>query len=248
MIPVEVAARGVAFAAAMLLFGASLFLVYAPMEAFQGEGDWGSDEWLRVRRAVLRMQVVGVAVGVLASVVWLVMHAATIGGEPVVRAVSSGTLVTVMRETLFGRVATLRLGLMLLLGVTLMLGEPARYAATRGIDIARAGFAGTCSRRWRGWAMRWRPPALAAGFILERTSFTCSRRRVGWGVAAARVYPPVCRGRAGSGDTAVDTTKTLFALGYALRGGVTRDRSRQRVVPRGAPRCPFLAQHMVSCC
>lgn len=213
MIPVEVAARGVAFAAAMLLFGASLFLIYAPMEAFQGEGDWGSDQWLRVRRAVLHLQVIGVAVGVLASVVWLVMHAATIGAEPVVRAVSSGTLVTVMRETLFGRVATLRLGLMLLLGVTLMLGKPARYAATRGIDIARAGLAGIvlATMAWMGHAVA--TPGLGGRIHLGADVVHLLAAAAWVGGLLPLVFTLLCAADAPAGHRTVDTLKRFSRLG-----------------------------------
>lgn len=135
----EVIARGLAFAAAMLLFGASLFLVYSPIESRQA-----------VRRAIHRMLVVGIAVGIVATIVWLIVHAAEIGGESVAAAMSSGTLVTVMRETLFGRVATLRLGIMIVLGVLLV-----STATTRAIDIAYAALAGTtlAAMAWMGHAV-----------------------------------------------------------------------------------------------
>ena len=213
MIPVEVAARGVAFAAAMLLFGASVFPIYAPMEAFRGGGDWGLDEWLRVRRAVLHIQVIGVAVGILASVVWLMMHAATIGDEPVVRAVSSGTLVTVMRETLFGRVATLRLGLMLLLGVTLMSGRPTRYPETRGTDIARAGLAGIVLA-----TMAWMGHAVATiglnGRIHLGADIVHLLAAGAWvGGLLPLAFTLVCAADAPAGHITVDTLKRFSRLG-----------------------------------
>jgi putative copper resistance protein D len=153
LIGVEVAARGFAFAAALLLFGTSLFLVYAPHEAFRAEGDAGADQWRGLRHAVRRMQLLCVAVAIVSSVAWLAVHAAIIAGEPLVGAMWEDTLVTVTGQTMFGRVAALRLGLMLLLGMTVAWER--RGSCDLAIEIVNAVAAGVAlaAITWMGHAV-----------------------------------------------------------------------------------------------
>ena len=53
----EVAVRAMAYAAAMFLFGSSMFLIYVPRQALRDAQDAGLREWRAVRRHVLRLQI-----------------------------------------------------------------------------------------------------------------------------------------------------------------------------------------------
>jgi putative copper resistance protein D len=155
MIGGEIAARGLAFAATMLLFGVSLFLVYAPYASPRVTEEPGGDDWRELRRALRRIQLACVEVAVVASATWLVIHAAIIGNEPIDRTLSRLTILTVAEETLFGRVAVLRLGLMILLGAAVTWGLRARGAAMRRIDVVTAVLAAVvlAAMAWMGHAV-----------------------------------------------------------------------------------------------
>lgn len=126
----EVALRAVFYASAVVMFGASLFLVYAPADI--------------PRSAVARMQRSGAGAALCSGVLWLVLRAAVVSGEPVLRVLSSETMLVVVRDTTFGRVSALRLALVVVF-----------WAMPQRARIMRTALAGAvmASMAWSGHAI-----------------------------------------------------------------------------------------------
>jgi putative copper resistance protein D len=100
MTGIEIALRAVSFAALMLMFGASLALVYAP-------------PGLR-RDGPLRMHRGAAAAAFAASALWLLVRAGAVSGESILGVVEGDTLSLVVRDTVFGRAGAARLVLIVL--------------------------------------------------------------------------------------------------------------------------------------
>jgi putative copper resistance protein D len=63
-----------------------------------------------------------VAIGIASAVAWLLLEAANMSGTPLTEALNRRTLDTVLRETVFGRIWLVRLGLSFVLSALLWLG------------------------------------------------------------------------------------------------------------------------------
>ena len=155
MSAVEVAVRAVAYAAAMFLFGSSMFLIYVPRDALRDAQDTGLREWRAVRRHVLRLQIGCVVATIVSGVLWFAIHAAVISGLPVAQAVMSSAAGAVLHGTLFGRMTALRLGMALAVAAMLVPGQ--RVDGVRALapgDIARAALSGgvLATMAWMGHA------------------------------------------------------------------------------------------------
>jgi len=112
-----VASRLVHFAAAMVLFGASLFRLYAGMSFdFRDPAIGAFDRWLR------RLLIIAALLALLSALAWLDALAATMSGEWG-EALSAETIRTVLFDTAFGAVWKWRLGIAALLIVVLFIGR-----------------------------------------------------------------------------------------------------------------------------
>jgi len=132
MTAIEVALRAVSYAATMLLFGASLFRVYAPVQ---------------IQRATSVRTLRGAAAAALLSGgLWLVIHTAVVSGESIAQVLASDTIGVAVRDTVFGRIAALRL---VLLGLFCVMPSSGRA------DIVRVALAGCAiaSMAWSGHAV-----------------------------------------------------------------------------------------------
>lgn len=119
MSALEVLFRGASVAAMVVLFGTALFALYAP------EPD--------ARAAALRMQTVATVVALAAGVLWLILRASVISGEPVMRVLQGDTLLTVIADTTFGRAAAVRSVLLIVLW---MLARSRAHRARAGLAAA----------------------------------------------------------------------------------------------------------------
>src|SRR5262245_49359857 len=130
MTGLEVVLRAVFYPATVLLFGTSLFLVYAPGEI--------------KRTAAARMSSGAAVAAFISGAAILVVHTAVASGEPLRSVVPEGTLLTVIRETTFGRVSALRLVLVvvLLLNATGVPRASVARALIAGIIIASIAWGG----------------------------------------------------------------------------------------------------------
>ena len=151
----EVGVRAVAYAAAMFLFGASLFLNYVPRQALRAAQDAGLHEWRALRRHVLRLQIACVVATIVSSLVWLAIHAAVISDLPIAQAVTGPAAGAVLRDTLFGRMTALRLLIALVAAAMLVPGRRVLdVRAPAAGDIARTALAGglLATMAWMGHA------------------------------------------------------------------------------------------------
>jgi len=129
MASMGVVLRAVFYPATLLLFGASLFLVYAPDQI--------------ERKAAVRMRSGAAVAALISGAAILVIHTAVVSGETLLHTLSGGTLLTAVRETTFGRAGALRL---LLVAVLLVVTGVPRLDGVRavlaGIIIASIAWSG----------------------------------------------------------------------------------------------------------
>lgn len=129
-------ARWVQFAAAMLLCGVPAFVLYGlTPEAAEAEKDW-------VRRTLI----VAIVLGLLGAIIGLMIQSAEMTGD-FSGAIDSSTLWAVLSETFFGSVWSVRLGLVLLLGVAILWLPDRAY---RMPILALGGVAVAGSLAWLG--------------------------------------------------------------------------------------------------
>ena len=151
----EVAVRAMAYAAAMFLFGSSMFLIYVPRQALRDAQDAGLGAWRAVRRHVLRLQIGCIVASIVGGVLWFALHTAVISGLPVAQAVMSSAGGAVLHGTLFGRMTALRLIMALAAVALLVPGQRVEVVgALARVDIARATLAGgiLATMAWMGHA------------------------------------------------------------------------------------------------
>jgi hypothetical protein len=98
----EVAARAVTYVAAMLMVGASLFVIYAPGGA-RAPAEEDLRDWRALRRRVRQLQLGCIVATLVAGLLWLVIHSAGVADVPLLQAVSGAAAGEVLRATLFGR-------------------------------------------------------------------------------------------------------------------------------------------------
>src|SRR5262249_36882047 len=138
MTAVEVMLRVVFYATTLIFFGASLYVVYAPREVVH-EG--------ALRQSIPGTELACVLAALVSGTLALAVRAAVIGGESVGRTVSSGVLAEVIAHTLFGRLSTLRLCLIVLFGASL---ASARTGAVVNVLRAFVAAAILATLAWTG--------------------------------------------------------------------------------------------------
>lgn len=154
-----IVARGVHFGSALLLFGGLVFaLLVAP--AWR-TGELASRENRDPARAWRRVGWWSLAASAVSGIAWLVAEASTMSGLPIVQAANSDALALVLRATVFGRVWTLRLGLLGVLGVLLALTRAARPQRAAHLTLAASAVAGAHlgALAWFGHAAAGEGPA-----------------------------------------------------------------------------------------
>jgi putative copper resistance protein D len=128
MTAIEVAVRAVSYAAAIVVFGASLFAIYAP----------------KLERAlVARLQAGAAVLALLSTATWLLVHAAVVSGQPINEVNASEALLVAVRYTRFGHIGAFRLLLMVAFLLT-----PKTMALVR-VTLAGAAIA---AMAWSGHA------------------------------------------------------------------------------------------------
>ncbi len=129
-----VAARTVHFGSAILVFGEFVLALFVAAPVWRATSESGA----ALRRALLRHVLVvstwALAASVVSALAWLAGEASTMSGKPLSQAIADGTLLVVLRGTLFGRITAWRLGLALALGAALV--AIARSAGARAKRLA----------------------------------------------------------------------------------------------------------------
>src|SRR5262245_19393113 len=102
----EIAVRAVSYAASMLMFGASLFVLYAPGAGRSDAHDGPARSSYPLCGDVRRLQVTCAVTTIVATLLWLAIHSADVAGLPFSQALSSGAPREILAATLFGRAMT----------------------------------------------------------------------------------------------------------------------------------------------
>src|SRR5512146_1543899 len=135
-----IAARGIHYAAAMLLFGE---LVFASFIAAKEAADEDARVQAALRRRVDAVFVVGLVAALVSALAWLLIESANMAGASVGQALMAGAFATVLTQTAFGRVFVLRTLLLLLLAGTLWrVSHASRNPGTRDPTIVALVLAG----------------------------------------------------------------------------------------------------------
>jgi putative copper resistance protein D len=139
-----VATRAVHFAATAIVAGDAVFrtVIAAPVVPREAAASA-----LRLTRS-LRLAWFGLGVAVVSGGIWLMLQAASMSGLPLDEALSADILSTVINETQFGQVSTVRAGLAICLVVCLVCD---RLAIARWAGFA-AALALAASLAWTGHA------------------------------------------------------------------------------------------------
>ena len=137
-----VATRAVHFAATAITVGDVMFrtVIAAPVVRSEGAAS--------VTAPTLWVSWLGLGVAVISSAIWLMLQAASMSGLPFDEAMSADVLSTVINETQFGLVTTLRAGLAICLAACLVYD---RMAIARWLGFA-AAVAFAASLAWSGHA------------------------------------------------------------------------------------------------
>lgn len=101
-----------------------------------------------LRRQTLWVAWVSLAIAVASGVVWLLLEAASMSGQPLREAMTPGMLLTVLNETQFGWVSKIRTGLAIVLAAGLALN---RFAPANWLALA-AALGLTAAIAWTGHA------------------------------------------------------------------------------------------------
>jgi len=110
-----VTARSVQFVSSMLLFGTLVFVLAVARPAWRTGGGAEVGNERRIERLLLLIALFSAVAGIGSGIAWLALQAATISGLPLNEAVQADTLALIVLRTMFGRVWTLRLGLVMAL-------------------------------------------------------------------------------------------------------------------------------------
>jgi putative copper resistance protein D len=135
---VEVIVRAGTYAAAMLMFGASLFVVYARSGVPADGSDDPRHHWHTLRRRVWRLQLASAVATLVAGLLWLVVRSATVADVPLAHAMSNAVAGEVLRATLFGHAMAWHLGFAAAVLGILALGRSADETPPFRNDVVRA--------------------------------------------------------------------------------------------------------------
>lgn len=139
-----VATRAVHFAATAITVGAVIFRTVIAASAFRADAVAPA----AFDAPTLRMSRLGLGVAVISGAIWLLLEAASMSGMPLDEAMAADVLSTVIKETQFGQVTTLRAGLAVCLAVCLVYR---RTAVAQWLGFA-AAVAFAASLAWIGHA------------------------------------------------------------------------------------------------
>ncbi|WP_249168099.1 copper homeostasis membrane protein CopD [Bradyrhizobium elkanii] len=139
-----IAARAVHFAATAITVGSIIFDRFIAMPVLQDHTAAATAFQSRARRLVW----VCLPVAVISGAIWLLLQAASMSGMPLIEALTADVLSTVVNETQFGEVTTIRAGLAIGVAACLIAD---RAVAAQWLGLAAAiGFAGSLA--WTGHA------------------------------------------------------------------------------------------------
>ena len=139
-----IATRAVHFAATAMTVGSIVFESFVAMPVLRHDTTREASFRKRTRPGIW----ISLVVAVVSGAVWLMLQTASMSGMPLHAALSSDVLSTVVNETQFGEVTTIRAGLAICLAACLVYD---RSAITRWLRLAAAiGFAGSVA--WTGHA------------------------------------------------------------------------------------------------
>lgn len=151
----EVAARAVNYAGSLLLFGASLFAIYAPGQARGDAHDGRAQSPQALRRDVWRLQLGCAVTTIAATLLWLAIHSADVASLPLREAVASGVAAEILAATLFGRAMTWHLAFAAAFIAMLVLGRIVGEGRWRAyLDAVEAALAASvlATLAWTGHA------------------------------------------------------------------------------------------------
>ena len=114
--------RAIHFGAVLWLFGEFVLFAVVVGPALRSVSDHASIDSREPERRLLRVASSCVAIGIASAIAWLLLEAANMSGMPLMEALNRRTLDAVLRETVFGRIWLVRLGLSLVLSAVLWLG------------------------------------------------------------------------------------------------------------------------------
>ncbi len=117
-----VAVRALHYAAVVLLFGGSIFLLGVARPAWRNAAGPVQDRH-ELGRWLSQVQSWSFAIALASGLLWFGIQASNMSGLPLDAVLDRRTLGTVLAETLFGRVWMARLGLALILGAVLLAGR-----------------------------------------------------------------------------------------------------------------------------
>jgi putative copper export protein/mono/diheme cytochrome c family protein/peroxiredoxin len=118
-----VAVRVAHYAVVMLLFGSSAFLLAVARPAYRDAAGAAVQELRELNRWLLRVQGWSLAIALASGLLWFVVQASTMSGLPLDAVLDRQNLGTVLNDTIFGRVWTMRLGVAIILSVVLPLAR-----------------------------------------------------------------------------------------------------------------------------
>ena len=141
-----VAVRAVHFMATAVTAGALVFRTFVAEPALRSAGEVSAALDAQIRTIAW----VGLAVAVVSGMIWLILEASAIGGQPWNEVLAQGTLLAVLNGTQFGFVSEIRLALAVLLAIGLAYDNRrmSRWLALAGAvclisSIAWTGHAGS---------------------------------------------------------------------------------------------------------
>jgi putative copper resistance protein D len=126
-----IAARAVHFAATAVMTGTVVFRTVMATSLSRSEHVAAA----RFRAKALGLTWIALAIAALSGAIWLWLQAAAMSGLPVSEAMAPGVLSTVVKQTQFGFVAEIRLGLAVVMAACLAYD---RLALTDGLALAAA--------------------------------------------------------------------------------------------------------------
>jgi putative copper resistance protein D len=115
--------RAIHFGAVLWLFGEFVLLAVVVGPALRRVSEHASIDSREPERRLFRVAGWCVAIGIASAIAWLLLEAVNMSGMPLAEALNRRTLDAVLRETVFGRIWLVRLGLSLLLSAMLWLGS-----------------------------------------------------------------------------------------------------------------------------
>jgi putative copper export protein len=146
--------RAIHFGAVLWLFGELMFFAVVVGPGLRSISEDASTDGGERERRFFRVTGCCVAIGIASATVWLLLEAASMSGTSLAIAFNRQTLDVVVRETLFGRVWLVRLGLSLLLSAALLLAwrEPRRPGSILKIGGTLLAGAYAATLAWTGHA------------------------------------------------------------------------------------------------